>query len=254
MSRWLSLATLITWLPCAYGQENDAQKLFREMEANICSAKSLHFVFNLEIQDSSTGKKVGEGKGSFDFEANKFRMEREIQVATGTVKQLSISDGKLTYTTFGKAIGAKAMNVPAMTFPRLPNGNFEKTLRVLAEGGPNLLLSTSFLGPTLKFNEDFLKISDFKLGNKEKVGQRDAQVVQFVGVMGPDRTTVKYRVWIYTTTKLPVKMESFFREKVNGPELRQVEIFTTFVVNGPVDPKQFELPKVLPPRGPVLPN
>jgi hypothetical protein len=231
--RWISLVALALWLPCAYGQDSDPEKLFREMEKKIRSAKSLHFAFEAEEKDTAGGKKVAETKGSFDLVDSKFRMEWEAKRGGETRNLLSVSDGKATYTTFtGKPT----------TLPRRSN-DFDKTLLLLAHGGPHLLFSTSFLGPPEKFNDNFFKIKDIKLGAKEKVGPHDTQAVEYAGLIGNDKAPIKSSVWIDIKTNLPVKMVNVFRPMKNGPEVRQVVVYTSFAVDASVDPKLFELPK-----------
>ncbi len=228
--RTFSLLFLLVLLPQANAQGNDAEKLFREMEKKIRSAKSMHFIFEVEQWDAGKGVKDGKGKGTFDLDGDKFRMEREF----GPLKQLSISDGKSVYSNFtGKA----------QTFPRQNSSSNEKSLQLLAHGGPMLFFSTTFFGPAQKFNDNFLKIKDFKLGAKEKIGERDTQMVEYVGEIGPEKSTINFSMWIDTKTKLPVKLIDVSQPQKNGAAIRSVIIFNAFTVDGTVDAKLFVLPK-----------
>lgn len=85
-------------------------------------------------------------------------------------------------------------------------------------------------------DKDFL-LKNFKLGVKEMVGKREAQVVQYqiqhrkIG----DLATVS--VWIDTSTHLPLK-----RAMVGTYTGRSTETYHVFTVNSKLDGKLFEIP------------
>src|SRR5262249_879396 len=86
-----------------------------------------------------------------------------------------------------------------------------------------------------------LKISEFKLGSKQKVGNRQAQPVEYNSTIKDTKKSMTTVVWIDIETKLPLRRE--FRMKEGGMEGALIETFTDVKLDGKIDPKKFELPK-----------
>ena len=87
--------------------------------------------------------------------------------------------------------------------------------------------------------DDMFKVSDFVLGKKEKVGEREAQVIDYKLVMD-NRDTAETTIWIDTETKLPLKR--VLSSKNANESLRITETYR-IRVNGKIDGKKFELLK-----------
>ncbi len=210
--RAFSLLVLLALLPQANAQENEAEKLFREMAKKIQSAKSMHINFEVEQSDAGNGVKDGKGKGTFDLERRQISDGAGIWAAE-------------TVVYLGRQIRIFEFYREAADLPRQNSSNNEKSLQLLAYGGPMLFFSTTFLGPPQKFNENFLKIKDFKLVGKEKIDAHDTQVVQYVGEIGPEKSTITFSMWIDTKTKIPVKLNSVSQPQKNSAAITQRDLF-----------------------------
>jgi hypothetical protein len=81
-------------------------------------------------------------------------------------------------------------------------------------------------------------IKNFKFGAKEMVDQRNAQVVEYeIDLKGKK---AKASVWIDTKTQLPLKRVLMLEEM--GQNVTITETYSTFIVDGKLDPKLFEIP------------
>jgi hypothetical protein len=236
--RWLPLLTLVLLAAPAFAQENEAEKLYRAMEKKIRSAKSVHAVFDVEMTvESIKGK--WKLKGSVHFEGNKYRIEGECD-AGGNVEQLLLmSDAKSTYAKVGKF--TQAAN------KKLEEKDMEKLRGFVARAGIaggfiNLggLEGFSFDSAEKVDLDKMAAIKDFKLGANERIGRHETQVIEYQIDLGGDMP-VKASVWINTSTRLPVKRA--FEMETEGKRFRAVENYSTFTVNGKIDPKLFEMPK-----------
>jgi outer membrane lipoprotein-sorting protein len=233
--RWTTPAALLLLAAPAYGQENEAERLYRAMENKIRTAKSVHLVF--EGQLAGEGKK-GEFKGSFRVaEGNKSRMEFDGDSAGEAMKVLVISDGKSTYSKMNDKANTKDNSADKK--------DFEKALAITARGG---VLSAVFFPASkvgdLKGDADIdtvAAVNDFNLGAKEKIGTQETQVVHYSFKLG-DVPPLKASVWIDTKTQLPVKRDLIY--DMDGKEaFRITETYNTFTVNAKADANLFELPK-----------
>jgi outer membrane lipoprotein-sorting protein len=231
--RWMNLIGLLLVAAPAYGQENEAENLFKKMENKIRSAKALHLVF--EGKATEEGEK-GKFSGTFAFTGSKFRIALNWNVDKKTEKKLTVSDGKSTFSNFLK---------PTTLAQAPQDGDFDKALALLTRGGPTTFFSVCSFGPpnAQDFDLDnFLTVEDFKLGLKEKIADHDTQALEYVAFFGKDKEPVKFSVWIDTKTNLPVKQISV--EQKDGKEVVRHEVnFTTFTIDGKVDAKAFELPQ-----------
>jgi outer membrane lipoprotein-sorting protein len=229
--RWMTLTVLVLLVGPAYGQENDAEKLYRAMEKKIRSAKSMHFAF--DGQFSGEGMK-GTMKGEVRMaEGEKAHMSMEGEFGGQNMKIMVISDGKSAYSKFNEQVSVKD------TKP--DEKHMEQGVALIARIG----MIAAFQGIRQDSKDAFdidkvAAIKDFKLGTKEKIGKHDTQAVEY-HVTLPDGTPATARVWIDTTTKLPAKRE-LTGQRV-GKDFQISETFTTFAVDEKIDPKMFELPK-----------
>ncbi len=93
--------------------------------------------------------------------------------------------------------------------------------------------------------DDVLKVSDFVLGEKEKVGEREAQVIDYKLTVDNGYAAVENTIWLGTVlldteTKLPLKRVLSFK---NPNESRRVTETYQIQISGKIDGKTFELPK-----------
>jgi hypothetical protein len=219
----------------ASAQDGDAEKLYRAMEKKVREAKALHIVVTGEIDVQVAGK--GTFKGTVDTAAgNKVRLDMEAESA-GT-KMLSITDGKTRYTKEGDKVKVD------------PNPwNIDQLDKMVPGliGRVGIFVTFMFIEPIdrSKKPEPFdldkdVAIKSFKLGAREMVGTRQAQVVEYQNE--GNGKTLKASVWIDTQTQLPLK-RLLVNEKAGKTLSTITETYDTFVVNGKPDPKLFDIPK-----------
>jgi hypothetical protein len=233
--RSLSLVALLVAAAPAFGQENEAEKLYRAMEKKIRTAKSVHFVFATEL--TGEGKKI-EAKGTVHLaEKNKGRIELDMDVSGKMTKVMLVTDGKSKYSKFGEQV--KIEEKPGK------EGELDKVLGYVARFG----MGSSFFVLSRKEDPDKKEVFDldkehpvknFKLGAKEKVGQRTAQIVEYQ--IGLGEVMAKAMVWIDPKTDLPLK-RVLEADKDGKQAFHVVETYSAFTVGGKLDAKLFEMPK-----------
>jgi hypothetical protein len=91
-----------------------------------------------------------------------------------------------------------------------------------------------------------LKVSEFKLTGKEKIGERITQVIEYTvtevkDVISPGKWRMK--MWLDAQTHLPVKLTMTMDELADISAT--TDTFSEFTVDAKVDAKSFELPKVV---------
>jgi outer membrane lipoprotein-sorting protein len=228
--RWiLALTLLAIGLPSS-AQENEGEKLFRKLEQQVRSAKGLKVVFDV---DGQFGKETAKTKGYLLVaEGNKGRLEIKTTVGDKTQMEQMIADGKdSAFLEGGKIVGERRPVDPASTEAALAIGIRAGVLAIL-QVGPD---------PKNKFDIDkVLPASDFKLGAKEKIAEREAQVVTYK-LAPPMGDPMQITLWIDTKTELPLKRTTL--GKVKDVKMSAVEVYTEFAVNPTFDAKIFELPK-----------
>jgi len=84
--------------------------------------------------------------------------------------------------------------------------------------------------------KDRFRVSGFKLGMKEKIGERATQRLDYRLSMNGEDTPIAVTVWIELNTKLPVK-----RQYVSTD--RHFEIYGKLTVDEKLDANAFDLPK-----------
>jgi hypothetical protein len=235
--RWFSLPALMLVAAPAYGQQDEAEKLFRAMEKKIRSAKSLQLTFAGELTGDAVKGMKGTLKGTAYLAAgNKFRIEANMEFMGNTEKKLLVSDGKSTYEKLGEKVNSA---------PPLPD--YEKVSGIVARVGMTgidiLPLEVVPANPPKEkapFDHDKkLPVKDFKLGPKEKIGQREIQVVEYT--IDLPLFPAKIAVSIDVQSQLPLKFVVVV-EREGKEFLRLVETISV-TVDGKIDPKLFEIPK-----------
>ena len=206
-------------------EKNEAEELFKRMEDKIAKAKAVHLkaTGEMDMMKFSLSGEMNLGEGG------KMRVELEGQSGEREMKASLVSDGKrlrLESTDKGK--------------PREFDISDKLTAlsrACLARGG--------FLGTLDSFDneksvnaeaDDLFAASAFKMGAREKVGERDAQSVEYKLDKKGHRTT-EAAVWIDVETRLPLK-----RTLKKGP-VTLTETYSDFTLDEKIDPAKFELPK-----------
>jgi outer membrane lipoprotein-sorting protein len=224
----------------AYGQENEAERLYRAMEKKIRSAKTVHFAFDGQISAKLKATMKGEAWLA-EGEKGKFTFALEGDSSGQNLKMTQISDGKWEYTKGNEQVNVKAK--------KPEEKKLEKAFGMIARVGMVMAWVTGidpFTSSPSKEPFDLDKrtaIKDFKLGAKEKIGKHNTQAVDYqVSLAGGRGATAKATVWIDSETKLPVKRE-FVLQKDGADQGSVSETYSTFTVNGKIDAKVFEVPK-----------
>jgi outer membrane lipoprotein-sorting protein len=215
----------------------EAKKLFDAMEERLSKAKSVSLMFHLDLKHGD--RKPDHLKGLLTLaEGNRAHVEAEGRFDAEDLKVTLVSDGK--HLRLRKTEGGKTR--PDRDRPTPKNLGAALT-RVLSRAGVLFGLNSLPLGQKDKeIKADEFSVSDLKLGGKEKVGEREAQVLRYTlgRVERADKLAVT--VWIDTQTHLPLK-RVITDPKEGAAKGRLVETYTDFKVGAKVDAKKFELPK-----------
>jgi len=219
-------------------QDNkDAEKLFQAMEAKLDKATALDLAFTLTVQEGQLpGIRQGDGiKGTLAImSGNKLRLEYSgAKNAEGKPAQVvRISDGAqqiMTVEGEGKPTPSKVSKDFTAGF-----------LTVVAR--PGIYMAQLPLADVKVADEkERFPVSGFKLGKKEKVGERETQRLDYQLAVKGDVAKFSVTLWIELKTGLPVKrliaMEAGPNEKIVYSETYEITL------DGRLDPKKFELPK-----------
>ena len=211
------------------GAKNEAEKLFRTMEEKLEKAKTLECVFEVKMDAHSYKGSLSLAEGNKAClkinEATEGRRMRCLIVSTGT--RLSYQDNGMNHPKLEDT--PKSLNAEILTW--------------MARSG--VFLPQAPLPPVKADDaKDRFRVSGFKLGNKEKVGERDAQRLDYQltvkGNQAPPSFSVT--VWVDLKTGLPVK-----RTVGEGNATLTTESYGEITLNEKVDTKKFDLPKEVSP-------
>ena len=215
-------------------QENEAEQLFTKMCAKIAAARTMRVRFETTL---TPGPKAQVSTGTLHMDqGNRARMEIEVKDKGDAGKILFVSNGAKMRLRQGQSPLAGAA-VPNLTnfFGRLAGWG-------LLYGVPAIFRDE---WPRDEQFEQALKAyrkEVFALGPKEKVGERDAQVVTFVLVITDedDRSKIRVVIWVDPQTLLPLKKE--FRSFKDEATVYTAETYTEFKLDEKFDEALFELP------------
>jgi outer membrane lipoprotein-sorting protein len=186
--RWLPVLLLVA-LRSGAAEPNEAENLFRDMEKKLTSGNALSYEFEGKVE---LGDKKMSVKGSVIIgEGNRGRIEWSGTKDGNPVSMVFVSNGvKMQMIENGKAQGKKDAPKPPGELNRAASRTGVFVWLLLVEGP---------ISPDLE-------TSDFKLGKKEKVGESDAQEIQYsLKVRGAKGQPLSVRLWIDTKTTLPLK-------------------------------------------------
>jgi outer membrane lipoprotein-sorting protein len=212
-------------------EKNEAAELFRKMEEKFTAAKSLQLQWKVTAV-AIEGDLSAEGIILLD-EGNKARFEMQANHPGGEQKDLFVSDGAQFKTT-----GARGATVDT---PATLN---KTVLGCLARGGALQALTVI----NMKFHvkeadaSKLLALSDFAMGYKEKVGEREAQLIEFKSVLVPaGKQEAATKLWIDCETGLPVKREFVVHEMKQ--KITTTETYENLALDKKPDASKFEWPK-----------
>jgi outer membrane lipoprotein-sorting protein len=239
----LSLLMLPAWLSLASAQDNDAEKLFRDMEKKIKAAKAFEVTFVYQVENKKT-------KGELLLtKDNKARLK--VSGAFGDKRNASfelVADGRQLRTKGAKMFvgsnGQSGLELGGESEWETPKNFHDLLSATVSRGGVwfTVLVMPYFRAGENEIAPDNMKINayDFKLGDAEKVGDGEAKVVRYRfgkgdGCRGDEEITL----WIDAKTLLPLKRS--FTLKID--RIRVTETYNEFKLDPKVDAKAFELPK-----------
>lgn len=231
-------------VPAAWAQDNEAEKLFRDMEKKITAAKGLEVVFTYQLEGKTT-------KGSLLLtNDNKARLQVSGRFSFGIKGNANfemVSDGKKFKTKGARLVsgptGKAGFKLGGQTEGETPKAFHAWYAATVSRSGmgPLVLGLPYTLGAEIDPDgeETRMKVYDFKAGAAEKVGKRQAKPVRYrCGKGGDDDPEVT--VWIDTETGLPLKRVYALPR---GERIRITENYSEVNLNPKVDAKALELPK-----------
>jgi outer membrane lipoprotein-sorting protein len=238
----LSLLLLPALASPALAQDNDAEKLFRDMEKKILSAKSSEVTVTYRIEKKKTKATL------LVTNDNKARLKISGHFADQRKATFElVADGKRLRT-----MGAK-MFVASNGQPAVESGgqsewetprNFHRLLGTLvSRGGMGF---TVLVMPYLRAEETEnapenmrIKVYDFKMVAAEKVGGRDAKAIRYKFGEGKGcRDDEEITLWIDAKSLLPLKRTFVLRFE----GVRISETYSEFKLDPKIDAEAFELP------------
>jgi hypothetical protein len=223
---WLALFLALS---VSAQDDNEAEQLFHKMEAKLDQARALDLSFEITYGEAAlrNGQRL---KGTLAaMSGNKLRLQVRGGKTNETV-HLRLSDGTQAILMVE---GDEGKPKPDKT-PKNLTANF---LTVVERSGVLMALLPPVLAKVDDDHKAMFPVSGFKLGDKEKVGERETQRIDYVlGVKG-QKTTYPVTVWIDLKTGLPVK------RLVSDGGLPWFTETYELTLDGKLDPKVFELPK-----------
>jgi hypothetical protein len=213
-------------------KDADPEKLFKRMEQRLLTCKTL----DVQMEFAGVAEKDVKGR-LLVARGNKMRLEFDMTAAGRPHKATTVSDGARMRT-----IGA----IPRLN-DQTPKQLTEIVLSSVTRGGVWLTMAELLekQDPATE-SKDFdleksLAVSDFKLGTKEQVAGREAQVIEYK-VKTADEPLVM-TVWIDVRTDLPLKRVVKGKDKDGPYQVLMTETYTKVGVDEKIDDKVFEVPK-----------
>jgi outer membrane lipoprotein-sorting protein len=232
----VQLVLVFIALPAVAQEDNDAAKLFRTFEKKLAAAKAVR----ITLEGTATGIEDVPGavkyKGTMVIaEGNKARFEMSVEIKGKKQQSKLVSDGT-------KMIGD--MFEGKLPVRDAPKKFFEETIGFFKHGGPvagHVFSGESDGGRSVAT----FKASEFKLGKKEKIGQREAQVIEYKLTLENEpkaeaKLALSEKLWLDVETGLPLKR--VFTGKLKK-EFTYTEQYQAFALDPKIEAKQFELPK-----------
>jgi outer membrane lipoprotein-sorting protein len=217
----------------------EAEKLFRAMEKKVREADTLRVVveqgdvYHTELY-MSRGREMYKYKGRLLLGGGqKARLELTWLRDGKENMDLLIADGKqLIGVGEHEAIDTKGKPVPVSRTLTALLGQYAARLGLLP-----VLTAEGVKGEKYDIDQH-IPADNFYLGRREKVGGREAQVIEFERKQRDGREVLT--LWLDAATGLPLKRVT---ERTLGARSRTTEVYREFTVNPRLDPALFVLPK-----------
>ena len=198
-------------------KEDEAEKLFLQMEETLLKAKTLDLSFHMTDPE---GMVVERSKGTLVAKSgNKAHLEmfgQAVMVSDGTKILWAMPDAK----------------------PKDTPKDLDVEVRIwVARTGP-MQANIQRVGVPAVPAKERLGVSRFKLGKKEKIGERDTQQIDYQLTVKGEDLPWSVTVWIDLETKLPVKRRITIKKE--EPPMSEIYVLK---LDEKVDDKKFDLPK-----------
>lgn len=251
----LSILLLPALLPVALAQDNEAEKLFRDMEKKIKAANAVQVTVEIELRaikgrekESKIGDGVSKAKGSLVLTKDN---QARLRIRDEYLGITLVSNGKQL-----KLVGdwGEVRTIPEAKARPTPKHlhNLLSTLlsrvgvtadSIIVTFAPGPQFNPIFLTPQEPGEKDFdaekfegWGVWGFKAGAATQVGGRDAKVVSYkFGPKGDDSAPVT--LWLDAKTLLPLKSDVVIKSE----NLHITEIYTEFKLDPKIDAKAFVL-------------
>ena len=244
--RWFMTLMAVVLVSTIHAAENEAEKVFREAEKNLQAAKTVLVRFDVK---ATTGKLQGT---LVLAEQDKMRVDCKGSAGPLSFQAPARIGNGTTIITVSRADTEKASVEKTADSPK----GLGSSLRgMLLRSGILMEFIPITGGKTPAETGTTFKLSNFKFGANEKVGDIDARVIEYtvaiegksvvvwmgalektISLKGMEKASAK--LWVDSKTNLPMKLE--VRSELDGAPVEFVE---TFVIDGKVDAKLFEGPK-----------
>jgi outer membrane lipoprotein-sorting protein len=193
--RWL--IAVVGWVllaPVALAQDA-AQKLYEAMDQKIAKAKAHKISFDLDALDHDETIKV---KGTVIVAAgNRANMSFQGQEGKRSIKGKLVSDGKTIFTQMDLDGKPETKTKP------VSDKLFATLVSYLSRTG--LFVGFETMDRENPKDAAELKLSAFKSAGKEKVGSRDANVIEYTLTPPDGKGPASCKLWLDTQTNLPLK-------------------------------------------------
>jgi outer membrane lipoprotein-sorting protein len=220
---------------------NQAEKAFRASEKKLSESDTIQISFTCNTNPDRRDIGIGFNKGTILIaKGNKVRFDLigDVPGQPGqTVKVVSISDGTKMTTQVTK--GDDQGKVMVQDSPKTDSAMLAGV--VSRAGVFTIGRAASGTDQNQRKLDDFITVADFSMGKKEKVGNRQAQRIDYkltinIGI----KETIDAQVWLDSETHMPLKRVLSVK---HGEEAVQVTETYDIHINGKIDASKFELPK-----------
>jgi outer membrane lipoprotein-sorting protein len=213
-------------------EAKEAEALYKKMEEKLAAAKTIQ----LKVSGSApmAGGEMTFESTVFVGEENRGRIDSELKTPRGQMKFRTISNGAVV---FSEKVGSNRTTEATATLRA-------DLVRALARAGG--LFTAGWFdvmsekdSPTPQ-RKKIPTLTGFRMGKKEKVGDREAQSIEYTA-QGLESGEVPVALWIDVETGLPLKRE--LRGLQGQAEMKVVETYRDLKVNEKIDAATFEIPK-----------